>query len=81
MSVDGAAREWLDALFLQKCLQRINDGREINVIDFQVAGATNKGENYAGELVRVTVRFTDDKNSASIDDADRVSTAQQCVCP
>lgn len=59
----SAQLKWLDCLFLQKCLQRISDNKVINVIGFDVAPATKKGENFASDILRVSVHFTDDTKS------------------
>lgn len=60
----SAQLKWLDCLFLQKCLQHISDDKAtINVVDFSVAPATQKGENYASDIFRVVVRFTQDKSN------------------
>lgn len=56
--------KWMDCSFLQKCLQRISDDKTtINVIGFSVAPATKKGENFASDIYRVSVHFTDDKSN------------------
>lgn len=63
---------WLDCMFLQKCLQRIsNDRATINVIDFNIAPATKKGENFASDIFRVNVHFTDNNQA---NDLNGVST-------
>lgn len=60
----SAQLKWLDCLFLQKCLQHIGDNKAtINVVDFSVAPATKKGENFASDIFRVNVRFTQDKSN------------------
>lgn len=57
--------KWLDRLFLQECLQRINDNKLINVVSFNVAPATQKGENFNSDIFRVNVHFTDDKSNGN----------------
>lgn len=60
---------WLDSMFLQKCLQRIcNDRATINVMGFDVAPATKKGENFASDIFRVNVQFTEDHQSNDLID-------------
>lgn len=55
--------KWLDCLFLQKCLQRISEDKLINVISFNVTPATKMGENFASDIFRVNVQFTESKSN------------------
>lgn len=65
--------KWLDCLLLQKWLQRISNGKVINVTGFNVAPATKKGENFASDIYRVRVHFTENKSN----DNDGVSAAHK----
>lgn len=53
------APKWLDEMFLQKCLQYAINDRQIDVIDFSVVPATKKGDNYASNLYRISIIFTE----------------------
>lgn len=55
--------KWLDCLLLQKWLQRISSDKVINVTGFNVAPATKKGENFASDIYRVKVHFSEHKSN------------------
>lgn len=59
-NADDMVREqlsWLDAPFIAECLQRNNE-QQIDVIRFDVAPVTKKGENYCSDLYRVSIEFS-----------------------
>lgn len=53
--------EWLDVCFVQKAL-RHSDGDSIHVIDISTKPATNKGDNYTSDMIRVMVEYTPDQD-------------------
>ncbi|XP_032671235.1 uncharacterized protein LOC116844152 isoform X2 [Odontomachus brunneus] len=53
--------EWLDVCFVQKAL-RHSEGDSIHVIDISTKPATNKGDNYTSDMIRVMVEYTQDQN-------------------
>lgn len=59
---NNGAPEWMDKLFVHKCLQNYFVDKKITIHSFDVKPGTSKGDNYASYIYRVTVLFTDGRN-------------------
>lgn len=66
LSVEGAvdAPDWLDKLFVHKCLQNYFPEKQIFIHSFEVKPGTSKGENFASYIYRVTVVFSDSRQES-----------------
>lgn len=56
--------EWLNVCFVQKALRHLDDS--IQVIDISTKPATNKGDNYTSDMIRVMVDYTHDQGGRKV---------------
>lgn len=57
---------WLNLCFVEKILRKSEGDNSIQVIDIFSKPATNKGDNYTSEMVRVTAEFTRNQGNRKI---------------
>ncbi|XP_014474316.1 PREDICTED: uncharacterized protein LOC106744243 isoform X2 [Dinoponera quadriceps] len=53
--------EWLNVSFMQKALRKSEGDDSIHVIDIFTKPATDKGDNYTSDMIRVTVEYSQDQ--------------------
>lgn len=66
--------EWLNNEFVQRVLQYNEYDTSINVTNISVKPATSKGDNYASDMYRVTVKYTQKEGKT------RVNKETSIVC-
>ena len=49
---------WLDLCFMEKILRKSENDDSIQVIDIVSKPATNKGDNYTSDIIRITVEYS-----------------------
>lgn len=59
---NAGAPKWIDKLFVHKCLQNYFIDKKITIHSYELKPGTNKGDNFASYIYRVTVLFTDNRN-------------------
>jgi len=57
---------WLNLCFMEKTLRKSENDNSIQVIDIFSKPATNKGDNYTSDMVRVTVEYSRDQSGRKI---------------
>lgn len=58
--------EWLNVSFVQKALRKSEGDDSIQVIDIFTKPATNKGDNYTSDMIRVTVEYSQNQGGRKI---------------
>ncbi|XP_050458788.1 uncharacterized protein LOC126855304 [Cataglyphis hispanica] len=53
---------WLNLCFMEKALRKSENDNSIQVIDIFTKPATNKGDNYTSDMIRVNVEYSRDQN-------------------
>lgn len=59
--------KWLTKKFLEKFLREYFHDDQMFVKDFSAKSATASGDNYASNIYRVNVRFTDSSEESSLE--------------
>jgi len=57
---------WLNLCFVEKILRKSEDDNSIQVIDIFSKPATNKGDNYSSDLIRISAEFSRDQGGRKI---------------
>ncbi|XP_025262467.1 uncharacterized protein LOC105247775 [Camponotus floridanus] len=57
---------WLNLCFMEKVLRKSENDNSIQVIDIFSKPATNKGDNYTSDMIRVNVEFSRDQSGRKI---------------
>jgi len=57
---------WLNLCFVQKILRKSEDDNSIQVIDIFSKPATNKGDNYTSDMIRISAEFARDQDGHKI---------------
>ncbi|XP_072749880.1 uncharacterized protein [Anoplolepis gracilipes] len=57
---------WLNLCFMEKILHKSEKDNSIQVIDIFIKPATNKGDNYASDMLRVSVEYSRNQNGCKI---------------
>ncbi|KMQ82664.1 hypothetical protein RF55_22222, partial [Lasius niger] len=57
---------WLNLSFMEKTLRKSENDNSIEVIDIFSKPATNKGDNYGSDMVRVIVEYSRDQSGRKI---------------
>lgn len=72
MNANSFEPKWLNKCFVESHLRNYFNSKNLKIIRFNVQPATAKGENYASDLYRVNVTFSD--NPSGLSASDEVST-------
>lgn len=65
MQTDSFHPKWLNKYFVESHLQNYFNSENLKIVRFNVEPATSKGENYASDLYRVKVTFSDDSTGVT----------------
>jgi len=57
---------WLNLCFVEKILRKSEGDNSIQVIDILSKPATNKGDNYASDIIRINVEFSREQGDRKI---------------
>jgi len=57
---------WLNLCFVEKILRKSEDDNSIQVIDIFSKPATNKGDNYTSDMIRISAEFSRDQGDRKI---------------
>ncbi|XP_029160636.1 uncharacterized protein LOC114932532 [Nylanderia fulva] len=57
---------WLNLCFMEKALRKSENDNSIQVIDIFSRPATNKGDNYTSDMIRVTVEYSRDQSGRKV---------------
>jgi len=57
---------WLNLRFVEKILRKSEGDNSIQVIDIFSKPATNKGDNYSSDLIRISTEFSRDQGGRKI---------------
>jgi len=57
---------WLNLCFVEKILRKSEDDNSIQVIDIFSKPATNKGDNYTSDMIRISAKFFRDQGGCKI---------------
>ncbi|KYM94221.1 PREDICTED: uncharacterized protein LOC108781508 [Cyphomyrmex costatus] len=57
---------WLNQCFVENILRKSEDNNSIRVIDIFSKPATNKGDNYTSDMIRITAEYSRDQDSCKI---------------
>ncbi|XP_072762499.1 uncharacterized protein [Anoplolepis gracilipes] len=57
---------WLNLCFMEKALRKSENDNSVQVIDIFAKPATNKGDNYTSDMIRVNVEYSRDQNGHKI---------------
>lgn len=57
---------WLNLCFMEKALRKSENDNSIQVIDIFSKPATNKGDNYTSDMIRVNVEYSRDQSGRKI---------------
>ncbi|XP_072762644.1 uncharacterized protein [Anoplolepis gracilipes] len=57
---------WLNLCFMEKALRKSENDNSTQVIDIFAKPATNKGDNYTSDMIRVNVEYSRDQNGHKI---------------
>lgn len=57
---------WLNLCFIEEILQKSKNDNSIQVIDIFSKSATNKGDNYSSDMIRVNVTYSHDQSGRKI---------------
>ena len=66
IEIASAVPEWLDQYFLHKCMQRYFSDKQINIERFEIKPATGKRDNYASEVFRAKIVYSDVKSGEKV---------------
>lgn len=53
--------KWLDCAFMEKVLRKEENNNMVKVINMNTKPATNKGDNYTSDMIRVVTEYTCDQ--------------------
>lgn len=62
--ISSSIPEWLDDLFVHKCLQNHFPQKEISIVRFAASPATGEGENFLSDIIRLEVTYMDGKGNS-----------------
>lgn len=57
---ESESLKWLDKPLLERCLRNYLNNNRLNIVDFKLKSATAKGENYASQIYRVSVVYSNE---------------------
>lgn len=73
LQTDSFHPKWLNKCFVESHLQNYFSSKNLKIVRFNVEPATAKGENYASDLYRVKVTFSENLNGVAIAEGDEVN--------